>query len=52
MVVGGLHAFTEHHADHVVSMAFGMLQVAQNVASPADLKPIKVSQTTIIILIL
>ena len=42
VVVGGLPTFTEHHADDVVSMAFGMVEVTEMVTSPADNQPIKV----------
>jgi len=43
MVVGGLPTFTPSHADHIVSMAFGMIQVCQRVLSPVDQKPLEVS---------
>ncbi|KAK2169732.1 hypothetical protein LSH36_7g05008 [Paralvinella palmiformis] len=41
VVVGGLPVSTERHADDVVSMAFGMVEVTEMVTSPADMKPIK-----------
>jgi len=47
VVVGGLPVSTERHADDVVSMAFGMVEVTEMVTSPADMKPIKVSTVVI-----
>jgi class 3 adenylate cyclase len=42
MVVGGLPEYIETHADRVVSMAVGMIEVSRNVMMPADQKPIQV----------
>ena len=42
MVVGELPEYTVRHANQVVSMAFGMMEVATTVLSPVDNKPIKV----------
>lgn len=42
MVVGGLPTPTESHADNVVSMAFGMIEVSRTVLSPVDGNSIQV----------
>ena len=42
MVVGGLPVYVDTHADRVLSMAFGMLEVADLVLSPVDQMPIQV----------
>ena len=43
MVVGGLPKPTDTHADRVVSMAFGMIEVSKTVLSPVDGHSIQVT---------
>ena len=45
MVVGGLPASCEDHADKVANMACSMLDAVTQVYSPVDAQPIKVRRT-------